>query len=56
MGLSSIGVMTNSLLLRLKFQSRQKEIHGPSVIVEIPSDASNSLNQEKLRHPYPTSR
>ncbi|XP_016437598.1 copper-transporting ATPase PAA1, chloroplastic [Nicotiana tabacum] len=56
MGLSSIGVMTNSLLLRLKFQSRQKEIHGPSVIVEIPSDASDSLNQEKLRHPYPTSR
>ncbi|KAK4378596.1 hypothetical protein RND71_000458 [Anisodus tanguticus] len=56
MGLSSIGVMTNSLLLRLKFESRQKEIHGPSVIVDIPSDASDSLNQEKLRHPYPTSR
>lgn len=55
MGLSSIGVMTNSLLLRLKFKSRQKEIHGQSVIVDIPSD-SDSLDQEKLRHPYPTSR
>ncbi|CAN4110572.1 unnamed protein product [Withania somnifera] len=55
MGLSCIGVMTNSLLLRLKFKSRQKEIHGPSVIVDIPSD-SDSLNQEKLRHPYPSSR
>ncbi|KAH0768312.1 hypothetical protein KY285_004183 [Solanum tuberosum] len=50
MGLSSIGVMTNSLLLRLKFKSRQKEIHGQSVIVDIPSD-SHSLNQEKLKHP-----
>lgn len=55
MGLSSIGVMTNSLLLRLKFKSRQKEIHGQSVIVDIPFD-SDSLNQEKLKHPYPTSR
>ncbi|KAF3657254.1 Copper-transporting ATPase PAA1, chloroplastic [Capsicum annuum] len=55
MGLSSIGVMTNSLLLKLKFKSRQKEIHGSSVIVDIPSD-SDSLDQEKLGHPYPTSR
>ncbi|CAN4107984.1 unnamed protein product [Withania somnifera] len=55
MGLSSIGVMMNSLLLRIKFKSRQKEIHGPSVVVDIPSD-SDSLNQEKLRHPYSASR
>lgn len=30
MGLSSIGVMTNSLLLRLRFTSQQKKIIGPS--------------------------
>ena len=28
MGLSSIGVMANSLLLRLKFSSKQKQING----------------------------
>ncbi|KAL3350259.1 hypothetical protein AABB24_022979 [Solanum stoloniferum] len=47
MGLSSIGVMTNSLLLRLKFKSRQKEIHGQSVIVDIPSD-SDKLESRKV--------
>ncbi|XP_012084586.1 copper-transporting ATPase PAA1, chloroplastic isoform X2 [Jatropha curcas] len=30
MGLSSIGVMSNSLLLRLKFSSKQKQAHGES--------------------------
>ncbi|PWA62117.1 P-type ATP-ase 1 [Artemisia annua] len=30
MGLSSIGVMTNSLLLRFRFASHQKKIHGAS--------------------------
>ncbi|KAF9623758.1 hypothetical protein IFM89_005265 [Coptis chinensis] len=52
MGLSSIGVMTNSLLLRLKFASKQKQI-------KLPLEASNSseidhLNNKnlKLGHPY----
>nr|GME01048.1 copper-transporting ATPase PAA1, chloroplastic [Ipomoea batatas] len=58
MGLSSIGVMTNSLLLRLKFASKQKEIQGPSVTIQIPSDSDDSHNNHKqtLRQPYTESR
>ncbi|XP_031129342.1 copper-transporting ATPase PAA1, chloroplastic [Ipomoea triloba] len=58
MGLSSIGVMTNSLLLRLKFASKQKEIQGPSVTIQIPSHSDDSDNNHKqtLRQPYTESR
>ncbi|KAK7363138.1 hypothetical protein VNO77_05268 [Canavalia gladiata] len=40
MGLSSIGVMTNSLLLRFKFSSKQKQIHDtlPKTKVHVDSD------------------
>ncbi|CAH9118656.1 unnamed protein product [Cuscuta europaea] len=38
MGLSSIGVMTNSLLLRFKFASKERQLHGPSVTIQIQSN------------------
>ncbi|PWA66437.1 copper-transporting ATPase PAA1, chloroplastic [Artemisia annua] len=38
MGLSSIGVMTNSLLLRFRFASHQKKIHGASSSYTIQED------------------
>ncbi|CAK7356983.1 unnamed protein product [Dovyalis caffra] len=50
MGLSSIGVMTNSLLLRLKFSSKQKKVHGASPSTKICLD-SVLLDQEKMKQP-----
>nr|XP_027112853.1 copper-transporting ATPase PAA1, chloroplastic-like [Coffea arabica] len=57
MGLSSIGVMTNSLLLRFKYSSREKEIGGPSVRIDIPLDADRVLDQDKkLKDPFVSTR
>lgn len=47
MGLSSVGVTTNSLLLRFKYSSRQKEIGAPSLRIDIPLDADRVLDQDK---------
>ncbi|KAL6545798.1 Polyamine N-acetyltransferase 1 [Orobanche gracilis] len=41
MGLSSIGVMTNSLLLRLRFSMIQKDAFRTSLYSKIPSDIEN---------------
>ncbi|VFQ59086.1 unnamed protein product [Cuscuta campestris] len=41
MGLSSIGVMTNSLLLRLKFASKEREIHSAPFLAS--SNAPHTL-------------
>ncbi|KAK4438189.1 Copper-transporting ATPase PAA1, chloroplastic [Sesamum alatum] len=57
MGLSSIGVMTNSLLLRLKFKSIQKDIFRTSLYIKAPLDADNRANEnERLKHPYTAAR
>ncbi|KAL3538635.1 hypothetical protein ACH5RR_002001 [Cinchona calisaya] len=57
MGLSSIGVMTNSLLLRFKYASREKEIGGPSLRIDIPLDAEGTVDQEKkLKDPFISTR
>lgn len=55
MGLSSIGVMTNSLLLRFKYAPREKEIGGPTLQIEIPLDSDSTVDEEKkLKDPlYP---
>ncbi|KHN39225.1 Putative copper-transporting ATPase PAA1 [Glycine soja] len=47
MGLSSIGVMTNSLLLRFKFSSKQKQIHSIS-----PKTKIHVAQNQKTNHPY----
>ncbi|GER30059.1 copper-transporting atpase paa1 [Striga asiatica] len=46
MGLSSIGVMTNSLLLRLKFTMVQKNTVGKSLYSKVPSDIENPRNED----------
>ncbi|KAL0384474.1 UNVERIFIED_CONTAM: Copper-transporting ATPase PAA1, chloroplastic [Sesamum radiatum] len=57
MGLSSIGVMTNSLLLRLKFKSIQKDIFRTSLYIKAPLDADNTADRsERLKHPYTAAR
>ncbi|VFQ96348.1 unnamed protein product [Cuscuta campestris] len=45
MGLSSIGVMTNSLLLRLKFVSKEREIHSAPFLA-----SSNSPHTHRHSH------
>ncbi|MED6170352.1 Polyamine N-acetyltransferase 1 [Stylosanthes scabra] len=56
MGLSSIGVMTNSLLLRFRFSEKQKQIHDmlPKTKIYIDSDLENqNQNQnQKLKYRY----
>ncbi|KAG8368677.1 hypothetical protein BUALT_Bualt15G0070600 [Buddleja alternifolia] len=60
MGLSSIGVMSNSLLLRLKFKPIEKDIFKTSsVYVEAPSsDTGNTGNENErlLKDPYTSAR
>ncbi|KAK4401880.1 Copper-transporting ATPase PAA1, chloroplastic [Sesamum angolense] len=57
MGLSSIGVMTNSLLLRLKFKSIHKDIFRTSLYIKAPLDADHTANEsERLKHPYTAAR
>ncbi|KAJ6389659.1 hypothetical protein OIU77_027893 [Salix suchowensis] len=56
MGLSSIGVMTNSLLLRLKFSSKQKKVHGASPDPQIYMDSVFLDQKEKIKPPSSDSR
>lgn len=57
MGLSSIGVMTNSLLLRLRFKSTEKDIYKKSIYVKAPINADNTgKGKARLQHPYPAGR
>ncbi|KAL2490987.1 Copper-transporting ATPase PAA1 [Abeliophyllum distichum] len=57
MGLSSIGVMTNSLLLRFKFATKQREIFKSSLYIKPPSDNDDTREENKrLQHPYTASR
>lgn len=52
MGLSSIGVMTNSLLLRFKFASPKEEIDELALRIEVPPlDAEASRHKNSMRHP-----
>ncbi|KAF8404589.1 hypothetical protein HHK36_009476 [Tetracentron sinense] len=52
MGLSSIGVMTNSLLLRLKFASKQQHTYKDSLKTKTNSDSDLMDRKGKLKHPY----
>lgn len=57
MGLSSIGVMTNSLLLRFKFAAKQREIFKSSLYIKPPTDNDDTREENKrLQHPYTASR
>ena len=56
MGFSSIGVMTNSLLLRLKFSSKQKRVHGASPDPKIYMDSVFLDEEEKIKPPSSDSR
>lgn len=57
MGVSSIGVMTNSLLLRLKFKSEDKNHVKTSLNTKLPLDIeSNGSEGERLRHSYTDAR
>ncbi|XP_028788777.1 copper-transporting ATPase PAA1, chloroplastic [Neltuma alba] len=49
MGLSSIGVMTNSLLLRYRFSTKQKQIHAASPMVKTHAD-TDLAQKEKLKY------
>jgi Cu+-exporting ATPase len=50
MGLSSIGVMTNSLLLRYKFSSKRKLVYGSYPYAKIHSDSDLLADQkEKIK-------
>ncbi|KAG2703826.1 hypothetical protein I3760_06G155000 [Carya illinoinensis] len=57
MGLSSIGVMANSLLLRFKFSTKQKQIHGSYENPKIRFDSNPRMDQkEKIEHHYSDAR
>jgi Cu2+-exporting ATPase len=56
MGLSSIGVMTNSLLLRFKFSLKQKKVYGASPNTKIDVDSVLLYQKEKTKQPYSDSR
>lgn len=49
MGLSSIGVMTNSLLLRYKFSKIQKQVYGSHANSKIHSDSDLLANQKEKK-------
>lgn len=52
MGLSSIGVMTNSLLLKFKFASSKEEIDELALRIEVaPLDTEASRQKNSMRHP-----
>ncbi|KAL5705266.1 P-type Cu(2+) transporter [Ranunculus cassubicifolius] len=53
MGLSSMGVMSNSLLLRLKFASKQKSVKLP---LETYVSSENDLESNKLEQPQNAAR
>ncbi|XP_029128570.1 copper-transporting ATPase PAA1, chloroplastic isoform X3 [Cajanus cajan] len=52
MGLSSVGVMTNSLLLRFKFSSKQKQIHSKLPKIKIHGGSDLAQQNQKTNHPY----
>ncbi|XP_021899802.1 copper-transporting ATPase PAA1, chloroplastic [Carica papaya] len=53
MGLSSIGVMANSLLLRIKFSSKQEQIYGDSSSTKTCSNSDVHLDsKETTKHPF----
>ncbi|XP_073118551.1 copper-transporting ATPase PAA1, chloroplastic [Henckelia pumila] len=58
MGFSSIGVMTNSLLLRLRFASKEAEISKTLLHIKAPSDTDNNTTNENggLRNPVTATR
>jgi Cu2+-exporting ATPase len=56
MGFSSIGVMMNSLLLRLKFSSKQKKVHGAFPDPKIYLDSVLLDQKEKIKTPWSDSR
>ncbi|KAL6964282.1 Polyamine N-acetyltransferase 1 [Sarracenia purpurea var. burkii] len=55
MGLSSIGVMTNSLLLRFKFTSNQRDFMDP-LKTKTHSASDLMAQKDKLKNPYPAGR
>ncbi|PON63833.1 P-type ATPase, subfamily IB [Parasponia andersonii] len=57
MGLSSIGVTLNSLLLRLRFSEKQKQIHGSSANIKtyVYSDLLDNRSK-KVKHPISDAR
>ncbi|KZV34638.1 hypothetical protein F511_14892 [Dorcoceras hygrometricum] len=58
MGFSSIGVMTNSLLLRLRFASKEAQLSKTVSHIKAPSDTDNNTKDENdgLRNPLAATR
>lgn len=58
MGLSSVGVMTNSLLLRSKFSAKQKQIYeaSPNSKAYLVSDRPGDQKEKLKQHSYSPSR
>lgn len=52
MGLSSVGVTTNSLLLRLKFMSKHRKHGGETLKLETPNYSQVLEREDKSKHPY----
>ncbi|CAL0308176.1 unnamed protein product [Lupinus luteus] len=50
MGLSSIGVMSNSLLLRFKFSSKQKQMHATFPNIKIKVDSDLPRRNQKIKY------
>lgn len=50
MGLSSVGVTTNSLLLRLKFMSKHNKFSGETSKMTIPRESDVLEQEDKLKH------
>lgn len=51
MGLSSVGVTTNSLLLRLKFMSKHRKYVGETLKLETPEKSQVLEREDKSKHP-----
>ncbi|KAJ7968194.1 Copper-transporting ATPase [Quillaja saponaria] len=56
MGLSSIGVMTNSLLLRFRFSSKEKQIYGVSTNMNNHTNSNLGDRKSKIKYPYSDAR
>jgi hypothetical protein len=50
MGLSSIGVMTNSLLLRFKFSLKQQQLHGTLPMTKTYVESDLARGNKKMKY------
>lgn len=56
MGLSSIGVTANSLFLRFRFASKQKQMYGSSAHTQTYLKPDIEDQKEKTEHPHSDAR